>query len=89
MKARPAGSGMSLSEALEQSVELRDWTELLEYLKRNYPYWAPTAENVTVEDYGPDDRTGWRTHLVCIAGKATLFSDGMPEGIPEAATRRA
>lgn len=52
-------------------------------------YWSGTAgtarptktrmeyeQNVTVRPYGRDERIGWDTHLICIDGKAALFSDG-------------
>lgn len=50
--------------------------ELLAYLQQHFASWSPTDGNVTIEPYGRDERIGWDTHLVCVDGKAALFSDG-------------
>lgn len=77
MKVRPArGMGTTLDESLEQAFDVPDMAALLEYLKREYYFWEPTAENVSIAPYGFDARCGWDTHLICIDGKAALFSDG-------------
>lgn len=76
MKVRPAGSFHSLDDAMEQVVEIPDRQALLAYLAERFDFWSPTEENVTIEPYGHDERIGWNTHLICIDGKAALFSDG-------------
>ncbi len=79
MKARFAGSMMTLAESMENVVELKDRAELLKYLSERFDFWNPTDANVTIEPYGFDDRIDWDTHLVCIDGKAALFTDGPAE----------
>lgn len=76
MKVRPAGGMMTLDESMEDCVELADGAALMAHLLKHYDYWRPTEANVTIEPYGFDERIGWDTHLVCIAGKAALFTDG-------------
>ncbi len=77
MKARPAvGMGTTIDESMRRAVDISDWAQLMDYLKREYDFWEPTDENVTVEHYGYDERIDWDTHLVCIDGKAALFTDG-------------
>lgn len=76
MKVRPAASMLPLDEAMEQVVDIPDKDSLLAFLKEQYAFWSPTEENVTVQPYGRDERIGWDTHLICVAGKAALFSDG-------------
>ena len=77
-KVRPAASGLTIFDALEQAVEVEDWSALMAVLRERYDFWEPTDENVTVEKYGQgiDERCGWDTHLVCVAGKAALFASG-------------
>lgn len=76
MKVRPAGSMMGLDESMEQVKEIDNWGELMAYLEDRFDYWKPTRENVTIKWYSRDDRINWDTHLICIDGKAALFSDG-------------
>ncbi len=79
VKVRPArGLGMTLEEAMESAVEVRDWREMMTILRWGYHFWSPTDANVTVEKYGTgtDKRCGWDTHLVCVDGKAALFASG-------------
>lgn len=76
MKVRPAASSLPLDEAMDQVIEIRDKAALLEFLQEQYDFWKPTEQNVTVQPYGHDDRIGWDTHLICVDGKAALFSDG-------------
>jgi len=66
----------TLAEAMERVAEVRDRAELIAYLQKHYDFWQPTEANVTIEAYGRDERNGWDTHLICIDGKAALFSDG-------------
>jgi hypothetical protein len=75
---RPAGMG-SLAEAMAQTVEVNGFAELLAHLQSTCPFWKPTTENVKVEHYGYDARTGWDTHLVTVDGNAALFCDGPVE----------
>lgn len=79
MKFRPAsGLGMTLAEAMTYVKEVKTRAELIAFLKAE---WLPdevTEENVTITKYGKgiDHRIGWDTHLVCVNGKAALFTDG-------------
>lgn len=83
MKARHTGSGHTLDEAMEHVFELKDWPALVAYLQKVFYFWHPTEQNVTSQFYATDERIGWRTHLVCIDGKAALYTDGHPDGIPD------
>lgn len=76
MKVRPAASSLPIDEAMSHVVEVKDRAALLAYLREHYYFWTPIDENVTIEPYGFDDRIGWDTHLICVDGKAALFSDG-------------
>jgi hypothetical protein len=76
MKVRHAGGMASLEEAMQSLVEIPDRPALIAYLTEHYGFWSPTDANVTIEYYGFDRRTGWDTHLVCVDGKAALFTDG-------------
>lgn len=76
MKARPALSGLEIGEAMARVVEIDTEEDLLKHLQDNFASWHPTRENVTIEPYGWDERVGWDTHLVCVGGKAALFTDG-------------
>ena len=67
---------MLLEDAMRTCVELPDRAALMEYLATEFYFWNPTAENVTVEHYAYDERISWDTYLVCIDGKAALFTDG-------------
>lgn len=70
---------------MAQVVELPTKAAALDYLKERYSYWDPTDENVTIEKYGRgiDERIGWDTWLICIDGKAAMFTDGpWPEEEP-------
>lgn len=75
MKIRPAQSG-DLADSMSKIVEISSKEELLEYLKKHYDFWNPTDTNVTIEFYCKDSRIGWDTYIICVAGKAALFSDG-------------
>jgi len=77
MKVRSAGSFHTLEEAMQTCVEVKSRASLIQYLKKQYPYWHPTDANVTIEPYGQgiDERIGWHTHLICVNGNAALFSD--------------
>lgn len=85
MKARSAGSMQTLDESMQSLVEFADRAEMMAYLKQRFDFWGPTEENVTHEPYGDDwtpagnnfdARIGWHTWLVCIDGKAAMFTDG-------------
>jgi hypothetical protein len=84
VKARPAGGSLTLDEAMDRELEFHDKDALLAYLAERFDFWHPTEQNVTIEPYTADidERCGWRTHLLCIDGKAALFTDGPLEGIP-------
>lgn len=69
-------SMMGLEESMDQVKEIANWGELMAYLQDRFDYWKPTKDNVTVEFYSHDKRINWNTHLICIDGKAALFSDG-------------
>lgn len=83
MKVRPAGSFQTLDEALARAVEVRSREELVTYMQREYSYWSPTDESVSIEPYGYDARCGWDTYIVCVDGKAALFADGGSFGEPQ------
>lgn len=78
MKIRPAGSFMALDESMERVAEVSSREDLLAYLNEHFYFWEPHESNVTIRKYGYgfDERIGWNTHLICIGGKAALFSDG-------------
>jgi hypothetical protein len=79
VKFRPArGLGMALEEALLLQGDVRSFEGLMHLLRAGYDFWDPTPENVSIVKYGEgiDERCGWDTHLVCIDGKAALFTDG-------------
>ena len=82
MKIRPAiGMGTTLDEAMQLASDIASKADLMAYLCEHYDFWGPTEENVTCEPYCYDERIGWDTHLICVDGKAALFSDGpIPEG---------
>jgi hypothetical protein len=83
VKVRPAaGMGMTVYEALERAQDVYSWEELLELVGERFFFWMPTRDNVTIEWYGRDRRIGWDTHLVCVDGKAALFTDGSLEDMP-------
>lgn len=67
---------MTVYESLDQCVELADGAALMEHLRKHYYFWSPTPQNVTIEPYCFDERIGWDTYLVCIGGKAAMFTDG-------------
>lgn len=67
---------MDIGEAMERVVDIADGAALMEYLRRHFDYWNPTEDNVSIRPYGYDGRVQWDTHLICIDGKAALFSDG-------------
>lgn len=76
MKIRPAGSMMLLEEAIVRGAEVRTMYGLRRMLYAMG--WDVEHEHVTITKYGEgiDQRCGWDTHLVCVGGKAALFSDG-------------
>lgn len=56
--------------------EFQTRAELLAFLEAEWLGWTPSSV-VTVEEYGGyDERIGWHTHLLCIDGRAALFTDG-------------
>lgn len=61
---------------MQRVVEIPDYDTLMTYLRQECFYWNPTPENVTIKPYGYDERIDWNTHIVCIDGKAALFTDG-------------
>jgi hypothetical protein len=75
MKIRPALSGLTLEEAMARVAVVSSREELLIYLQQHFDFWNPTADNVTIKPYGRDERVGWDLHLICVDGKAALFSD--------------
>lgn len=82
MKVRPAGGiGRTLDEAMALVKEFHSRAELEAFLKAEWLGWKEGSV-VTCEKYGGfDKRIGWDTHLICVDGKAALFSDGpIPEG---------
>jgi hypothetical protein len=78
MKFRPAGGlGRTLEESMKHVREVKTKAELMAFLRAEWLPTEVTDENVTIEKYGDfDKRIGWDTHLLCIAGKAALFTDG-------------
>jgi hypothetical protein len=77
MKVRPASSFMPLDESMEYVLEFSSREELVAFLAKEWRAWKEDSV-VTVEKYGVgiDKRIGWDTHLVCVDGRAALFSDG-------------
>lgn len=75
IKIRPA-SAASLEDAMDRVVEVKNFNELLSYLRHAYDFWNPTVNNVRVQHYGFDDRIGWDTWLVTVDGHAAVFADG-------------
>lgn len=79
MKIRPASSFMDLEESMKHVLEIADWAALIAFLEKEYVLWKPDSV-VTIEKYGGfDKRIGWDTHLLCIDGRAALFTDGPME----------
>lgn len=79
MKVRPAGGlGQTLDEAMQHVREFHTRAALIAFLKLEWLGDEATEENVTIKKYGTgiDERIGWDTHLVCVNGKAVLFTDG-------------
>lgn len=61
---RPAGSMMSVYEALEQAKEFNTMEELLDFLVS----WHENAfekEDLVFRYYGYDKRIDWETYLIC------------------------
>jgi len=76
MKIRPATGFMTIDESMEHVREIADWAALIAFLEKHWVAYRPSSV-VTVEKYGSfDKRIDWDTHLVCVDGKACLFSDG-------------
>lgn len=76
MKVRPASSFMDLEESMRHVKEFRSRAELEAFLKAEWLRWEEGSV-VTCKKYGGfDERIGWDTHLICVDGKAALFSDG-------------
>lgn len=69
---------MTLDESMERVAEVASMEDLAVYLKEHFYFWDPHESNVTITKYGHgfDKRIGWNTHLICIGGKAAMFSDG-------------
>jgi hypothetical protein len=78
MKVRIANSAMTLADSLDTVREVADRAALMALLREHFADMNPTDDNVTIKRYGRDERIGWDTHLICIGGKAALFSDGPP-----------
>jgi hypothetical protein len=79
MKVRPASSFMDLEESMKHVLEIADWAALVAFLEKEYVRWKPDSV-VTIEKYGGfDERIGWGTHLVCVDGRAALYTDGPME----------
>lgn len=82
MKIRPAGSGLSLDEAMNKVEEIQSLEELKEKIKKE---WSGYYDENTIQfkDYGYDSRIGWQTYLICMdrcdgsyTGCAVYFADG-------------
>lgn len=82
MKVRPAGGGRTIDEAMALAHDVDSWDTLLKTVKVGFYFWDPTPDNVTIEWYCYDERIGWDTHLVCVDGKAALFTDGILPDTP-------
>lgn len=76
MKARPAGSMLTIDDAMCSVREFTTRAELMRYLRAQFDYLNPTEENVTLTHHGYDARIGWDTYRLCIDGQAVLFTDG-------------
>lgn len=77
MKVRPASSFMALDESMKHVLEFTSREELEAFLKKEWTAWKE-GSLVTIVKHGKgiDERIGWDTHLICVDGKAALFSDG-------------
>lgn len=61
---RPAGTMMSLDEALSQSKEFNTMEDFLDFLV-DYHENAFAREDLVFSYYDYDDRTGWQDYLAC------------------------
>lgn len=75
MKVRPASSFMLIDESMKHVKEFHSRSELEAFLKAEWLGWKEGSV-VTIEKRGFDARIGWDTHLICVDGRAALFSDG-------------
>jgi hypothetical protein len=79
VKVRPASSFMLIDEAMKHVREFHSRSEFEAFLKAEWLGWKEGSV-VTIKKYCFDERIGWDTHLICVDGKAALFSDGpLPE----------
>jgi hypothetical protein len=80
VKFRPAGSMMTVYEAMERCVDIEDRIALHQHLHKEYAsFFGRFRNDVEVELYDsrPDDRIGWPcTYIVTIDGRAVGFMDG-------------
>lgn len=80
--------GLTVFESMSLARDIANWAELLEYLREHYDFWSPDEKSVTLEWYASDERIGWDTWLLCVDGKAALFTDGMLADMPPANVRQ-
>lgn len=76
MRIRPAASQLPLQDALDKALQISTPEELVQHLKREYPFWDPDSSNITMRFHCHDSRIGSDTYVICVAGNAALFADG-------------
>lgn len=59
-------------------VEVHTLRQVMDYLRTHYGFWNPKHENVTIRPHEGYARYGWDTHLICVDGRAALYSDAGP-----------
>lgn len=89
MKVRPAASGISLREAMNQGFEVNTMEELKDHIRKDYGNYF-IIDTVTIKPHNCDgsdkpsydDRNGWNTYLVTADTKdgykaqAVYFTNG-------------
>jgi len=78
---RPAGSFLSINNAMSRVVEVENSNELLELINR-HEIAKVKLEDITFKHCGYDERINWDTYLICVKDKqygsrAVLFSNGI------------
>ena len=69
----------SLADAMLEAVELNGRDEFIAHLRKAYASEVnESGTNVVVKKYGDgiDERIGWDTHIVLVAGNPYGFTDG-------------
>ena len=69
---RPAGSMMTITEAMDQSTKLKNLKQFAEWIYKKWTYWDQEFSwnnlNTWCYDEKPDNRIGWRkTYIITIS----------------------